>query len=278
MAGNEKNKLSLDQALNGVLKLPVGVECPATGKIRRVKAVVDKYSCSPPPWARCDELNKKFGKCIARLSYNIQELIGIKPTELIPAWDPNGGEGDWAMAPVVLHFHQQKIEGPALLVIAGDTTVYKPFLEQIERRDLLPQFRSREDNEILKVFLAHSSQDKPFVRWLAKTLINNGFMVWLDEIEMRVGDSLVGKIGLAVSESDYVVAVISEHSIVSNWVQKELALALAQELDSGDRKILPVLKSDVDIPPFLKDKLYADFRDEADPDLALARLMRAIEP
>ena len=40
-----------------------------------------------------------------------------------------------------------------------------------------------------KVFLTHSSHDKPRIRELRNHLAKSGLRVWLDEIEIQVGDS-----------------------------------------------------------------------------------------
>ena len=42
-------------------------------------------------------------------------------------------------------------------------------------------------------FLSHNSNDKPFVRRLASELRAAGVKVWVDEAELRVGDSLFGR-------------------------------------------------------------------------------------
>jgi len=52
------------------------------------------------------------------------------------------------------------------------------------------------------VFLSHSSKDKAFARKLASELQANGVTVWIDEAEIRIGDSLTKKISLAIDEAD----------------------------------------------------------------------------
>ena len=41
------------------------------------------------------------------------------------------------------------------------------------------------------IFLSHNYRDKPFVRTLAQDLSAMGVRVWLDEAELKVGDSLI---------------------------------------------------------------------------------------
>ena len=65
------------------------------------------------------------------------------------------------------------------------------------------------------VFLCHSSKDKAFARKLASMLKANGVDVWIDEAEVRIGDSLIHKIGSAIDETDYVAAILSYNSVTS---------------------------------------------------------------
>ena len=126
------------------------------------------------------------------------------------------------------------------------------------------------------VFLSHSSKDKFFARKLAETLGNNGVDVWIDEAELRIGDSLIGKISAAIEKADYVAAILSPRSIRSNWVQTELRLAMTQEIEGRRIKVLPILMEPCEIPAFLQDKIYADFSDPGEYDGPLERLLHAL--
>ncbi|PEU28639.1 hypothetical protein CN532_11480 [Bacillus wiedmannii] len=55
------------------------------------------------------------------------------------------------------------------------------------------------------VFLSHSSKDKFFVRKLAERLIHSGVEVWIDEAEIKIGDSLIEKISQGIKGADYLV-------------------------------------------------------------------------
>ena len=52
----------------------------------------------------------------------------------------------------------------------------------------------------MKIFLSHTSKDKPFVRKIASILDVHGVNYWLDEAEIKVGDSLIGKIRSGIDE------------------------------------------------------------------------------
>ncbi len=111
------------------------------------------------------------------------------------------------------------------------------------------------------IFLCHSSRDKFFVRKLADALRSAGVRAWIDEAEIRIGDSLSKKIGEALQDVDYVGVVLSTSSIESAWVQRELAAAMDRELRE-EKVVLPILLERVEVPVFLRDKLYADFTED----------------
>lgn len=112
------------------------------------------------------------------------------------------------------------------------------------------------------LFLSHTSSDKPFARRLATDLGLGGARIWLDEAEMKIGDSLVAKIGTALAEMNYVGVVLSPDAVKSKWVAKELEIAINREFATESVVVLPFLYRDCNMPPFLTGRLYADFRTE----------------
>jgi len=114
----------------------------------------------------------------------------------------------------------------------------------------------------MKIFLSHSSKDKPFVEKLAKDILGLDVEVWLDKWEMKVGDSLFDKIEEGLEASDFLIIILSKNSVNSSWVRKELNAILCDEISSKNVKVLPALIDDCCIPIFLREKLYADFRED----------------
>jgi hypothetical protein len=111
-----------------------------------------------------------------------------------------------------------------------------------------------------RVFISHSSQDKRFVRRLVGALESHHVGVWFDEKTLGVGDSIVEGINTGLSEADYLLVVLSVHSVESNWVKNELNAALMEEASSRAIAVLPVVIDNCEIPPLLKDRKFADFR------------------
>jgi len=126
------------------------------------------------------------------------------------------------------------------------------------------------------IFLSHNYRDKPFVRTLAQDLSAMGVKVWLDEAELKVGDSLITKVSSAIDEMQYLGVVLSPNSVNSRWVNEELNQALIRQLSDRDKSVLPIMLADCQVPGFLRDRLYADFRDPGDYDAALRKLLTSI--
>jgi hypothetical protein len=90
------------------------------------------------------------------------------------------------------------------------------------------------------VFISHASEDKSTVaRPLAEALKRAGVRVWLDEHELKIGDSLSEKIDNGLSESQFGVVILSPAFLEKHWPRKELSGLRAREED-GQKVILPV--------------------------------------
>jgi hypothetical protein len=126
------------------------------------------------------------------------------------------------------------------------------------------------------VFLSHTHADKPFVRRLAVDLQSHGLDYWLDEAEIKIGESLVQKIREGIDNFDYLIAVLSPNSIESPWVQRELDIATNQEIAGQKVKVLPVMYKRVEMPGFLLGKRYADFSDPESYSKALKDLVQSM--
>lgn len=110
------------------------------------------------------------------------------------------------------------------------------------------------------VFISYSTCDSSFTQRLAEDLSNLGHKVWRDSTSIMVGKNIPREIGDAIIKCDYVIPIISRNSIQSNWVERELRLRLWQEIPKGIENILPALIDNCELPIFLQDIKYADFR------------------
>lgn len=89
-------------------------------------------------------------------------------------------------------------------------------------------------------FISHASENKDeIVRELADVLVANGFQVWYDEFELKIGDSLRKKIDYGLSNSKYGIVIISPSFVKKNWTEYELNGMVAREMN-GHKVILPI--------------------------------------
>ena len=112
----------------------------------------------------------------------------------------------------------------------------------------------------MAIFISYSHANKDFVDRLGAELAFRRRHVWVDRWELKVGDSILERVQEALSDASALLIVLSRDSVSSQWCRKELSVGLLRELEERRVVVLPVLLEECEIPLFLRDKLYADFR------------------
>lgn len=79
------------------------------------------------------------------------------------------------------------------------------------------------------VFLSYSHADAGAAHAVHEQLSRYGVTVWLDNVELAIGDSLERRITQAISDYDLLFVLISRASAASAWVRREIGVALAKE-------------------------------------------------
>ena len=140
-------------------------------------------------------------------------------------------------------------------------------------KDAHPEWTQK---RVATVFISYSHADSQFVDWLADKLKASGVDVWIDKWMIKVGDSITQKINEGISDSDFLIVVLSRVSVNSNWVREELNAATIRNIEEEKHAfILPVLIEDCNIPTLLQHRKYADFKD--DPEQVFRELLEAIQ-
>ncbi|WP_347396440.1 toll/interleukin-1 receptor domain-containing protein, partial [Parabacteroides leei] len=116
-----------------------------------------------------------------------------------------------------------------------------------------------------KVFISHSSIDKPFVHELKEELSkDNSLKFWIDENEILAGDDIQKTISESLKEMDYLLLVISEHSTKSPWVNFEVSQFMGF---AENNRIIPIIlskgqKFSEPIDNLIRRLNYLDFSDK----------------
>ncbi|BDP41252.1 hypothetical protein DAETH_12210 [Deinococcus aetherius] len=122
--------------------------------------------------------------------------------------------------------------------------------------------------------VSHTSIDKPFVEKLAHDLRSVGVNVWFDKWEIQVGQSITWKIEEGIRENEFLAIVLSPEALKSEWVKTEISAAWVRQMAERRVFVLPILYRECEIPLFLADKKYADFRGNY--DLGVSELVDAL--
>ena len=133
----------------------------------------------------------------------------------------------------------------------------------------------------LRVFLCHSSNDKPAVRELYQRLKREGWIdPWLDEEKLLPGQDWDLEIEKAVEAADAVIVFLSNNSVTKEgYVQGELRLVLriADFKPEGTVFIIPLRLENCPMPHRLSIWQYVDYFPKTRKDWAYKRLLGSLE-
>ena len=139
-----------------------------------------------------------------------------------------------------------------------------------------PQTRVSAPSRPLRVFLCHSSNDKPAVRDLYSKLRSDQIDPWLDEQKLLPGQDWNLEITKAVHTSDVVLVCLSRGSVnKAGYIQKEIkyALDVADEQPEGTIFLIPLKLEECEIPDRLRRWQWVNLLEES----GYERLMRSLQ-
>jgi formylglycine-generating enzyme required for sulfatase activity len=135
-------------------------------------------------------------------------------------------------------------------------------------------------NRPFRVFLCHSSNDKPTVRELYQKLRAEAWIQpWLDEEELYPGQDWNMEIEKAVEAADAIIVCLTKNSInKEGYVQRELrsVLDFANYKPEGTLYIIPVRLEECEPPRRLRAWQYADYF-EGQRERAFQRLLVSLK-
>ena len=97
-------------------------------------------------------------------------------------------------------------------------------------------------NSYRYVFLCHASEDKASIALpLYRELFQARVSCWYDDAEIKWGDSITEKVNNGLSQSEYVIAILTENFLKKNWTKRELMAVLNKESSTGRVIVLPLI-------------------------------------
>src|ERR1044072_3980061 len=125
-----------------------------------------------------------------------------------------------------------------------------PDQARVSRREAIPLLDARYVRYIHKpvAVISNNSKDVDIARRLATELGNCGVDVWIDEDQIRFGDSVPGRIGEGLADADLILVLISRPLLASSWCRAEYEALLAREIDEDRAIVIPVRLDDAVVP------------------------------
>lgn len=137
------------------------------------------------------------------------------------------------------------------------------------------------ENGIIDVFISYQSADLDFAKRLATSIEahpTNGkkLKVFFDRWEIDPGTNIVEKINKALEKARFFLIVLSPEALEADWPTAERAAAICIDPSGHFGRVIPVLRRSCSIPPLLRFRNYADFRDESKYKTELTRILCAL--
>ncbi len=99
---------------------------------------------------------------------------------------------------------------------------------------------SQTDIKQYTCFISYNSHDKEFAERIYCDLQDVGIRCWLDSKDMKIGDRIDVQINKAIQVSDKVLLILSEASVNSEWVKREIDITLSKESHSNKTVLFPI--------------------------------------
>ncbi|HME00634.1 MAG TPA: toll/interleukin-1 receptor domain-containing protein, partial [Terriglobia bacterium] len=95
--------------------------------------------------------------------------------------------------------------------------------------------------EFYSCFISYSSrsgQDDEFARRLHADLQQNGVRCWFAPEDLKIGEKFRTRIDESIRVYDKLMVILTEHSILSPWVEEEVEAALEKERKQSGKLVL----------------------------------------
>jgi hypothetical protein len=136
-------------------------------------------------------------------------------------------------------------------------------------------------------FISYSSRDEALAQRLHADLRHKGVRCWFAPEDLKIGDEFRSRIDESIQVYDRLLLILSEYSVKSRWVQKEVETAFEKE-GKGNRTVLFPIRIDEAVmqsavgwaADIRRQRHIGDFRQWKDYDAyqqALNRLLRDLK-
>ena len=141
---------------------------------------------------------------------------------------------------------------------------------------------------MVQAFITYNENDSSFVDQLYYSLNNQTQLKIVFDKQLRNGSSIFKDLFESIGKSDFLLAILSRHSIDRKWVQAEIRKAGTKEIQEDNFKLIPIIPPEEnfktlqehlpkDLETYLKDIKFCRF-DSQDYNTALQELVESLTP
>ena len=121
-------------------------------------------------------------------------------------------------------------------------------------------------------FISYTSSDENMATWIAAVLEKEGYTTVIQAWDFNVGDNFVERMNDALINSKCLILVLSNAYFDSNWCRVEWISKLAEQVSTGERKILPIRIEPVNVTGLLSTIVYKDIYGKTEEEAKTALL------
>lgn len=112
---------------------------------------------------------------------------------------------------------------------------------------VLPLIRAGNPIQFYSCFISYCGKDEEFARRLHQRMRAAGLRVWFAPEDLKGGDKLMDQLERAIQLHDRLLLVLSDQSIMSEWVMTEIRRAREAERKEKRRKLFPIRLAAFDV-------------------------------
>ena len=152
--------------------------------------------------------------------------------------------------------------------------------------EYLPSLLTPRPIQYCSLFISYAHQDEAVAKQLYRDLRKSDVPCWFAPHDLRPGTPILRGIEEAIHIQDKFLLILSEHSVNSRWIEREVDAALYQEIKRGQDVLFPIrldnaiLESNVGWATRLQYRHIGDFtnwRDDAVYQDAFTRLLQHLK-
>ncbi len=133
---------------------------------------------------------------------------------------------------------------------------------------------------VARIFLSYAREDEAQVRDVYRRLLDAGFEVWMDKINLLPGQRWQQEIPRAIRNSDFILIFFSKHSVAKRgYIQREFRLALdtLEEMPPDAIHTIPIRLDDCQIPEQFHHLQWSDLSEAGEFDRIVQALRWGME-